>query len=172
METNGNWVDITVGRGPIRGEVRNRVGLVLKIKARPDVEEFLSNLAEGRRLLVEAATDSWINCKPETGALEYYDAAVQPGRSYTFNGIGQGLIIAEDPRHRLAGSGDDKINLSFLLLAGISNPDGKAVGLSGAYSSDYVNKVKMLLPTAIKQFLLDYLVPMTVNLQITTNTKI
>lgn len=170
MDSNNNWVDFVVTRGPIRGEIRSKVGLVIKIKARRDVEDFMSNLAEGRRMLVEAVSDSWINCKSGAGPLEYYDAAIQASRNYTFAAIGQGLIINNDgaapARRVLAVAAEEQINLSFLLLAGISNPDGVTIGLSGAYSSDYVNKIKSSLPAAIKQFLQDYLVPMTVNLHI------
>ena len=171
MELSNSWIDLTIKRGPIRGDNKNRVGLILQVRARPDVEEYLRGLADGRRVLVEAMGDAWVNCTPNTGALEAYDLELNANsRLYTLSAVGAGLIIDENIngqlRNRIAQNNDERINLSFLRLVGIGNPDGISVGLLGAYSHDYVMKVKNILPQAVKQFLQDYLVPITVNLQI------
>ncbi len=169
MELNNNWVDLQIVRGPIRGVDRSRVGLIYRIKARPDVEDFMRNLSSERKMLVEAISDAWVNANPSAGqALEYYDVDLNNSRSYAINGIGAAPLIQEvEQQRRLVERQlpkEDLANISFLRLVGISNPDGVVVGFTGAYSSDYVQKLKIQLPAAIEQFLRDYLVPITINL--------
>jgi hypothetical protein len=62
-------------------------------------------------------------------------------------------------------------NLAFLRIVGISAEGGVTVGLVGAYSSEYVKRARNILPGAIKQFLQDYLVPITVNLQVISRSE-
>jgi hypothetical protein len=173
METTTSWVDFTLTRGPIRGSDRNRIGLVLRIKARPEVEQYMSALAKGNYSPVDAHGDGWYNCNPKGNPLEVYDTEVAidaANKSYTLSAVSQALITTpEDRQGRLniaAGHRDAQINLSFLKLVGISSEEGVTVGLAGAYSADYVNKVRNLLGPTVRQFLQDYLVPITINLSI------
>lgn len=172
METGGAWVDFTLTRGPIRGKNRNTIGLILRVQARRDVEDFMSGLAQGRRMQVEAVADSWYNTATSADPLEFYDADTHSNdvRPYTLDNIGGALLINpnEGRAARLAvpAQPQELVNLSFLKLVGISNDSGVAVGLSGAYSGDYIRRVKAAFPAAIKQFLQDYLVPMTISLQV------
>lgn len=173
MESNNsNWVDFTLTRGPIRGEERNKVGLILKIKARRDVEDFMRGLADGHRTLVEAVGDSWYNCNNSGTPLEVYDAAVEArNKLYTMNGVGQPLLVIQDPGRLRAANNEEQVNLSFLKLVGISNSEGVSIGFVGAYSADYVSKVRNALPNVVTQFLRDYLVPITINLQIISRNE-
>lgn len=171
MELENAWVDFTVTRGPIRGKDRNRVGLLVRVRARRDVEDFMSALGQNRRVQVDAVGDGWQNCGLEGGSLEFYDADTRfdGQRIYTLDNIAGPLIInpVNDRHARLAvAPQEDIVNLSFLRLAGISDESGVTVGLIGAYSGDYLKRMKNMLPNAIKQFLQDYIVPMTINLQV------
>jgi hypothetical protein len=166
MEINTNWVDLSISRGPIRGDNRSRVGLIYRIKARPEIEEFMKGQSSGNKLLVEAISDAWTNVTPSNPVLEYYDADIANGHGYTLTAIGGAPLITPDAR-RLVGGQEEAVNLSFLKLAGISHPDGLVVGFAGAYSADYiVSRLRVKVAPAIKQFLEDYIVPITINLQI------
>jgi hypothetical protein len=171
MEMDNTWIDFTITRGPIRGKDRNRVGLLIRIKARRDVEEFMSSLAQGRRVPVDAVADMWQNCNPDDSGLEFYevDSPFENQRLYSLEHVAGPPIISQnnDGRGlRIQQQQDDVVNLSFLRLAGISNDSGITVGLIGAYSNDYLKKMKLLLPKAITQFLQDYIIPVTINLQV------
>jgi hypothetical protein len=172
MELDNNWVDVSVTRGPIRGKDRNRIGLIIRIRARRDVEEFMSGLAQGRRLQVEAVGDMWQNCTPEAGPLEFYetDGKFDAARSYSLDHVAAAPLIQQEVRGLRAAvipnQNDETVNLAFLRLVGISNESGVTIGLVGPYSNDYIRRMKLLLPKALTQFLQDYIVPITVNLQI------
>jgi hypothetical protein len=172
-----SWVDFVLTRGPIRGKDRNRIGLTVKVRARREVEDFMAGLANGRRSPVDAVADGWFNGNPEGGALEFYDSDFQsePHHLYTLANIGGAPLIQRyDPNQprRLAqqlpaaGAQDELVNLSFLRIAGISDESGITIGLSGPYSNEYVTRFRKLYMAAAKQFLHDYLVPITVNLHV------
>jgi hypothetical protein len=165
------WVDFTITRGPIRGKDRNKVGLIIQVKARPDIEDFLRGLAHGGRAGVDAYGDMWQNANGDK-PLEYYhtDTRLESGRGYTLDGIGQAPLITNERQARNAllngGVADDIVNLGFLRLVGVSSPEGVTVGIAGAYSGEYLRRIKLLLPGAVKNFLQDYVVPITINLQV------
>jgi hypothetical protein len=165
---NKAWIDLTITRGPIRGRDRNRIGLIVHVQTRRDVEEFISSLANGRTIGVDAYADTWQNCGLQEKPLETYEIENElpnEQRPYSLFHIGLPLIVNKPDRVRV-GDGSEMVNLSILRLVGIGESDGVKVGIVGAYSADYVKRVRNLLPNAIKQFLQDYLVPITVNLQI------
>jgi hypothetical protein len=174
METSNAWIDFTITRGPIRGKDRNRIGLILRLQARRDVEEFLSGLAQGRTVAADAVGEGWYNCGPEGAQLEVYDAdsPLDP-RGYSLDHVGGPLLITRNDNRVRAGlvAPDEMANLAFLRIVGISAEGGVTVGLVGAYSSEYVKRVRNILPGAIKQFLQDYLVPITVNLQVISRSE-
>lgn len=176
-EITNSWISYTVERGPIRGPLSGKVGLRLTIKARPEIEALMSNLAKDKKIGTDAYGDLWYNCVNPDEPLEVY--AVDPdlsGSGYTLNQVGQPLLVTPTvPRVRnaIAGLGDavrvdgEIANISFLKLVGISRDTGVTLGLSGAYSSDYVmNRLKPMFSKAITTFLRDYIVPTTFNLHI------
>jgi hypothetical protein len=165
MEEN-NFIDFTLTRGPIRGKDRNRIGLIVKIHARRDIEDFASSLSQGRRMPVDAVGELWQNCNPDDVPLEYYDAdtRLENNRLYRLDVIGGPLLIGNDDGRR--GNGEETVNLSFLRLVGISQESGVVVGFAGAYSNDYAKRANRLLMPALKQFLHDYIVPITFNLHV------
>jgi hypothetical protein len=169
MESNGAWIDFTITRGPIRGKERNKIGLIIRLQTRPDVEEFISGLVNGRRYQVDAVGEGWTNCNPEAAPLEVYEfenGSVEQ-RNYTLENVTGPLLIPQnDGRLRIGGTPPELVNLSFLRVVGVSNPSGVVIGLPGAYSSEYVKRVRNTFPSAVKQFLQDYLVPITINLQV------
>jgi hypothetical protein len=173
---DNSWVDFTLTRGPIRGNNRNKIGLVIRVKARKEVEDFMAGLANGRRAPVDAVADGWYPCNADGNPLEFYDAEFQsePQHLYTLNNIGGAPLIPRyDPNQprRIAvpaapGAHDELVNLSFFRVVGISEDSGVSIGLAGPYSNDYVNRFRRLYMSAAKQFLHDYLVSFTVNLHV------
>jgi hypothetical protein len=167
-----SWVDFTITRGPIRGKDRNKVGLIIQVKARPDIEDFLRGLAHGGKAGVDAYGDMWQNVASDK-PLEYYhtDTRLESGRGYSLEHIGQAPLITNERQARNAllnggGPADEVVNLAFLRLVGVSSPEGITVGITGAYSGEYLRRIKLLLPGAVKNFLQDYVVPITINLQV------
>ncbi len=181
METN-SWVDFSVSRGPIRGDDRNKVGLLVRVKARRDVEDFMIGLGSGRRFTVDNFGELWHNHTANAGPLEVYDigANFPESSGYTLDSVSGPLLIGGDPPQnvdelrRAAGlprQSGQAVNLSFLRLAGISSPEGVTIGVAGAYSSDYVYRYRNLLPTMLKRFLQDYLGSVTFNLQVISRSE-
>lgn len=178
MELGNEWVFIRLSRGPIRGVDRNRVGLTIHVKARRDVEEFMSALSQGRRDRVDDYGEGWINCNPDGGVLEAYNIAPTHGsRLYTIDNVAgspfiQNQMGREDRPIRRAepvavanmGLDNELINLSFFRLVGVSGEAGVSIGILGAYSMDYLRRLRDNMRPAVEAFLKDYIVPVTINL--------
>jgi hypothetical protein len=175
MELDNSWVSLRLTRGPIRGKDRNLIGLILRIQARREVEEFMSGLAGGRRSPLDVVGDGWHTISLDGAPLEFYDAEFRSpqNQSYTLNGIGLPVLLqnrdrddVQRPPREIARQLDEQVNLSFLRLVGISEDSGVSVGLAGAYSEEYFRKLKAVFMPAATQFLRDYLVPITINLHV------
>lgn len=164
------WVDLRLTRGPIKGSKAHSIGILLQIKAKPELEVFMQAAGQDKKVPVDAYGDLWQNCGTPgvdgLAPLEVY-AIDEPfhGRGYTLGQIALPLLAVDDGRLRVA---EESINLSFLKLVGISQPNGVTIGITGPYSGDYLNKLKLRLPAMLKQFLQDHIVPVTINLQITS----
>lgn len=167
METTNSWVDFTITRGPIRGGNRNKIGLLIHVKTRKEIEEFMSGMSQGRQMPIDAHGDGWYNIGE--GPLEYYESETRLDgqRIYTLDSLGGPPLINQNEQRLLRGGvPDELVNLAFLRLVGISSENGVTIGLSGAYSNEYLRRFRGQLPTAAKQFLQDYIVPITINLQV------
>jgi hypothetical protein len=174
---SNNWIDLKISRGPIRGKDRNRIGVTLHAKALPEFEEYMKTLSNNQKMPSAAYGDTWLNVADPDKPLELYNGDFTPNHNYNLIAIsGQPLLIRDDPNNprgalaRLQNAnmtGDpDLPNLSFLRTVGISEGEGIAIGFAGAYSWDYINRMRTLYPLALKQFLHDYIVPITINLHV------
>lgn len=170
------WVDYSIERGPIRSESKSKVGLTLRIKARPELENFMRGLSNDNVVSVDAyAPDSWINLDTGGSFDVYQTDTKQLGNTrvsgYTLDHIGSGLLVSQNNRDdgggiRL-GNNPDLVNLAFLRLRGISTAEnGLRIGIPGAYSSQYVLDVRNRYTEVLTRFLKDLIVPMTINVQI------
>jgi hypothetical protein len=162
------WVDYTLTRGPIRGILANKVGLLLTIKANPLVESFFSSLSKNQTIDVDAYGDLWSNAGGKETLKVYNVDEPFNNKSYNLREVGMPLLNLGGGRNGLQLGDEDAgvLNLSFLKLVGISNPDGVTLGISGAYSKGYIQKIQNKLPEATQRFLHDYVVPITVNLHL------
>lgn len=164
MSTEQNpWVEYTLERGPIRGDSKAKVGLTLVVKARPELENFMQHLSEGRIVSSDAfAADGWTNL--DTGkSLDVYQIDNKAANlNYSLTHVGSPLLVGNDRVGENA-----LVNLSFLRLVGISTTEfGIRIGIPGAFSAQYVQDVRLKLPQVLGQFLKDFVVPMTINVQI------
>lgn len=172
------WVDFSIERGPVYGELKNRVGMKLTVKARPELEQFMQQMSSGKTVPVNSFSEDWVRV-PKGLPLDVY--AIDFGynsKLYTLNAIGGPLLI--DPNQgdgdgqvlrravpgQAARAPEQQVNLSFLTLAGISGDPGITIGLSGVYSWEYIQNARNTIPAVIRQFLQDYIVPVTINLSI------
>lgn len=171
---SGNWVDICIERGPVNGNLKNRVGLRLHIRANEELEQFMRNISKGKTVPVEALTEDWLRI-PQDKLHAYTASFDSHPQEYSLSAIGAPLLIEsqgegeDEPPNALIRRRVEKstiVNLSFLTLVGISKEEGITLGISGVYSFEYIQNVRNLIPQAIKKFLHDYLVPVTINLSI------
>jgi hypothetical protein len=170
---SNNWIDFKLSRGPIRGKDRNRIGITLHVKALPEFEDYMKTLSNGGKMQTANYGDTWLNASEPDKPLEAYNGEFAPNANYNMSAIASPpLLNRDDPNVRGALRGlqnvgePDLPNLSFLRIAGISEGEGIAVGFAGAYSWDYVQRIRAMYPLALKQFLHDYIVPVTINLHI------
>lgn len=165
-----DWVSVSISRGPIKGPYKNNIGLKINVKARPEIEDFMRKLADGRTVGIAAFGNEWIP-STSTELLSYVIDRDLSGKHYAFNNIsGPLFVITGRATRRADGSiepATERLNLSFLCLSGISqNEEGLTFGIDGIYSADFIAKVKAELPIALKHFLNDYIVPLSINLSI------
>lgn len=182
------WVDLSLRSGTSYTSPNKRlnaslIGMRLTVKTAPQVEEYMKQLANNQKVPVDAVSDLWHNVGSEE-PLEYYALNEQIYTpAYMLNKIGQPLILNNrglEGQLRAAHAGqilqavpnmdndpvNGRINLSFLTLAGVSKPDGVTIGFGGVYSGQYIKSLQRSLMQSTEQFLRDYLVPVTINMQI------
>lgn len=82
---------------------------------------------------------------------------------YTIDRLGHPLIEYPD------GSSRPRVNLSFLRLVGASEA-GVEFYLKGVYSKDAVTKMLEVLGTGLRRFYIDFIRPMNMSVQISTQS--
>lgn len=172
-----NVVDISIERGPVYGNLKNKVGLRLRVKSNQELEQFMRNLSNGKTIPIESYTEDWIRIPHESQDVYAIDFGRTP-KEYTLSAIGLPLLFDvnrnqdEDAPPAPRGLGmprkepTEVVNLSFLTLVGISREEGVTIGISGVYSFEYIQKARTQVIEKAKQFLHDYIVPVTINLSI------
>lgn len=162
-----NWFEISISRGPITGALRNTVGLLVHVHADSAIEEFFRTQSGGQTNVVELFGQTWVSVE-KGQQVEAYRCPKLPSNQFS---LGR-YTIEQVSRPLLTSNRDDglsqfnMVNLSFLKLVGISKPEGVRFGVIGAYSIDYIANLNRQLTAEVKQFLLDYITPVNVNLKI------
>jgi hypothetical protein len=168
MSDTTSWFDITISRGPISGALRSTIGLIVRVKTDPAVENFMRLHSNDQRVEVGAFGPAWMALSQEP--LEAYNVPKLPMNQYAFgrytvDAVGRPLLTGQ------RGLGDEgaalnTVNLSFFKLVGISKPEGVRFGVVGAYSVDYITNLNRQLLTEAKQFLVDYITPIDITLKL------
>lgn len=135
--TGDTWLDISISRGSVAHPSKGSMGMVIAVKADPRVEEFIKTLGDGQtRSMRENYHDKWIPFN--TSDFQIYNFSNNNVASYasrpyvlTFPGGSPRVSKQENPGQA------DKINLSFLRVAGIGSPEGIKFGFRDAYSEPF-----------------------------------
>lgn len=139
---------------------RNMKGLSLFIKAIPEVEEFWKAIApedseyadvrtQGRYWSIPEGADPLQVMPLPTGNRIY-------GQGWRIDKPGTPLgLIADDG----AGYARNSVNLAFLRLRGISQPQGVTFSVVGVYSTDGVAELHRGIMQGVKEFYVGYLKP-------------
>ena len=143
------YLDISIRRGP--------KGLELGVKADPKLETFIKSLGSGIKEQVEAYGRSWYSLTPGKSLEVYPLENSLHADAYTLDAVTE-----------LFKSRDGRTNLSFLRIVGISEPEGIRFGMSGPFSKTYVREVLSDIGRETRNLIKDYVVPIHVNLRITS----
>lgn len=144
------WLEMSVGRTAGR--------LDIWLKALPEIEQFFKGLSGDRKELVEAFDREWFSFEKQP--IHIYWLEKDPGGLATYTTIRPGSALIS-PR-------DGKFNLSFLRIAGISSPEGVRFGVNGPCSKPFVKDISDLILKETNKFLYDFIVPVQINLRITS----
>ena len=172
-------LQISLGRSP-----RHPEGIVVAIKTLPHIEAYMralstvevanpdgSGVEEPQMSSALSGGRAWMPLSRE-GDLRVY-VLQQP-----FHGLRDGIRMDQVGRPLVSyGSRDEAevlggnsktVNLSFLRLVGISEGAGVSFVLRGVYSNDQIRGLKDDLLEAIKKFYVQYLKPISLTVQVST----
>lgn len=160
------WVKYSINRGPIHGTYKNRFGLTLRIEGNAELENYIKTNSVGEPVDISMYGDNWVNMDNPNKRFFVYPIQNMLGNGYILGDgyVGQPLIAPQHDDLGRINKNRDLVNLSFLQLAGIS--EGISLGIVGPHSLDFANKLKTMLPTTTRQFAYDYIVPISINLEI------
>lgn len=163
--------------------VRSARGLLVNVKAHPAVEEFFRSNAIHSGATAPTTHDVavlgrfWQRARPRDGSdatpLQAYDRVVAipvvlGGDSVdvaNVDRLGQPLL---EPYNHPSGRPSKNVNLSFLRLVGISEPEGVTFYIRGVYSIDLVRETKDKLAEGVKRFYASYLKPVEMHVSCVT----
>lgn len=131
---------------------RSSQGLIVSVMAHPRVEEFMQRLAMEEVVDVVPSGRHWTALDgrvlraygPPTVPLD--PLRTEDGLSIGIDRLGQPLIEFYEDRN--TGRGEEKLNLSFLRLVGISEGDGVSFLLKSVYSLQGMKKLRDQLQSA------------------------
>lgn len=159
------------------GLMRSSKGLKVSVRTHPRVEEFFREISGEEVADVKLSARHWKGLTPETPLMAYIvgEKVAIEDKSYNLNRIGHPLIdegnekkFDRDGRH--IGYMNSRINISFLRLTGISDGNGVTFYVGGVYSKEAVTKLLEQIGGALRSFYIDYIRPMNVSVQISTQS--
>lgn len=157
-KSDTDWLEI--------GVRRTSKGITLRAKSDPRFEEFMKGLAEGSLDRLSVFGRTWYT--PTGADLGVYRLVHIPDSSpyYTLDAVCAGLTVLE--REKDYDEKLEKINLSFLRFQGISVGTGVSFNIDGPFSRDLVRTFASRAKDATAHLIRSYLVPITVNLRISS----
>lgn len=130
--------------------------LYLKVVASPVVEEFMQSISANQKYPVLDVSSSWAPVDRAPADFQYY---VTPGY-FNAEMLGNGIRI-DNIGGRLTSRNDrnvELVNLSFLTLTGISQPDGVTIELRDMLlSQDGLLQLRDTLVRATKRLFVQYI---------------
>lgn len=153
VKGGATWFNIAIERGP--------KGLEIFAKTDPRVENFIKSLGAGKKDDVTLYGRSWhsLSGKP----LEIHQIESQQKGQ-----LGQVGYTLDAPAEGFQSQRDGCINLSFLRIVGIGDAEGIRFGISGPHSKTHVRELMTAVVRETRNLIRDYIVPIHVNLRITS----
>lgn len=134
---------------------RTSKGMEIFVKVHPDVEKFLLESSGGQLDALDAFGRNWYS--PEGAPLKAYRMEqMLNGVGFHFGNLCGGL------------QGKAGTNLSWLQLQGISRPEGLSFIVTGPVSRQFVIDFPKAAGQAAREFFKNYIVPIHVNLNLST----
>jgi hypothetical protein len=163
------WFSIEIKRGAIRSKSRGSVGLIVTVKAAPEVEEFIASSGDNQAIDIANYGDGWVPMGDKPLSVYHVSKGLEAIRNpYSLAHVANSQLIISAARRD--GLDFDQIaNLGVLRLAGISSPDGVTFGVTGVFSKGYAKKVADLLTAQAGSFINDYVVPIRISLSVVGN---
>lgn len=152
-----------IKRGERVGELsmsRGVNGLTIIAKVHPSIEELLRSWGSGERQAVAAYGRHWQADEPLTvhSLTQDVPSQMRSGNDvYTLKEPGQPMVNEQGV-----------LNLSFLRLVGISAGSGIKFSIRGVHSKDSADNIRGAVGKAIRQFYMDYLLPIDLNVVISS----
>lgn len=143
------WVDLAIDRGP--------KGLEIYVKTDPRVEAFVKALGNGYPDNVEIYGRSWFSLTP--AVLEVH----QLGRN-----LESSMYTLEAVAENFRASTEGPVNLSFLRIVGVGDPQGVRFGVTGPFSKTRIRELMGDIVKETRNLIRDYIVPVHLNLRISS----
>lgn len=148
------WIELALNRGPR--------GLVVHVKTVPEIEEFMKALGDAKDA-VEVYGRSWQPHAP-TRDLEVYR------QNNSLTGDQPLSYTISKPCEPLVDLKVERVNLSFLRFVGVGDPQGVCFVITEPFSEPYVTKLSRMLVLECKHFVQDFIVPVHINLRISSQS--
>lgn len=162
---------------------RSAQGLLVNVKAHPRVEEFMARLSNGDQQAVTTVGRHWLTEYTEADSKVKHVIRERPLTAYVlYNPLDQirmndGIWVNTDrlghPLLELSdrnnGMPEETLNLSFLRLVGISDPEGVSFLIRSVHSMSGLRKLRDLVQNAQNIFYTDYI--KTIEYTVTTATQ-
>lgn len=137
---------------------RKASGVEVWVRADPRVEEFMKSIPPEDAPaidLLESITKNWVS----VGApLSLYNLGRDLDTAhYTFSSVGGSMTGYKQPG-----------NIAFLRFVGAGSPEGVRFMITGPISRDHIRTFKDAILNASRQFLRDFIVPVYINLRVTS----
>ena len=139
----------------------------LHLKAHPIVEDFFRELSTGKEdTVVSRGEGVWFGVENKDLKIYRLNQSGMGGSGYSLDADGYRLTTIPD------GIGGTSANLSFLRIKGISSPNGVVLGVFGVMSFSARRQLKEVTKTGISRFVRDYLIPVTIELDIRVDERV
>lgn len=144
-----SWFELAIERGP--------KGLEIYAKADPRVEDFVKALGSGKTDGIEVYGRSWYPLAGKDLFIHQLERNLTSSE-YTLDAVSESFKSQRDGR----------VNLSFLRIVGIGDPQGIRFGLTGPFSKTHVREMLTNVIGETRSLIRDYIVPIHINLRITS----
>lgn len=143
------WFEISFSRG--------RGGLEVAVKTVPQIEAFMKSLGEDHGPMT-AYGKNWHSLNGKEIFIHGMTKVDFPSPNYAINRVAEPL---ESPK-------DGRINLSFLRMVGISEPQGVRFGVTGPFSKPYIRELSKKIAESTRALINDFIVPIHINLRLSS----